>query len=106
MSSLDHGSRDLAMELLLSPRRKTRTFESSLTRSLQAESEQKDDQVAKKAEVLNSKQAALRAQLEEQQKALVEQYQLMREAAETVGHQGRQIEDLKEEVLSPREQSR
>ncbi|KAK1946294.1 hypothetical protein P3T76_001847 [Phytophthora citrophthora] len=30
----------------------------------------------------------------------------MREAAETVGHQGRQIEDLKEEVLSPRGQSR
>ncbi|EEY55232.1 uncharacterized protein PITG_09135 [Phytophthora infestans T30-4] len=30
----------------------------------------------------------------------------MREAAETVGHQGRQIEDLKVEVLSPRGQSR
>ncbi|KAJ8577574.1 hypothetical protein ON010_g1634 [Phytophthora cinnamomi] len=149
ISSPDHGSRGLAMEALLSPRVsvedvvvaqwKTRTFEASLTRSLQAESEQKVEQVAKKAEViqqltldqlnrfqqqqevlasktaeylqqqyenqveLNSKQAALSAQLEEQQKALSEQYQLIREAAETVG---RQIEDLKEEVLSPRGQSR
>ncbi|KAE9293546.1 hypothetical protein PF008_g24770 [Phytophthora fragariae] len=152
MSSPDHGSRDLAMEALISPRvrvedvvvaqRQTRTFESSLARSLQTESEQKVEQVAKKAEVvqqltleqlnrfqqqqetlaaktteylqqqyenqveLNTKQAALSAQLEEQQKALVQQYQLLREAAETVGHQGRQIEDSKEEVLSPRGQSR
>ncbi|KAJ8575434.1 hypothetical protein ON010_g3782 [Phytophthora cinnamomi] len=152
MRSPDHGSRELATEALLSPRvsvedvvvvlRKTRTFESSLTRSLQAEPEQKVEQVAKKAEVvqqltvdqlnrfqqqkevlasktaeylqqqyenqveLNSKQASLSAQLEDQQKALTEQYQWMREAAETVGHQGRQIEDMKEEVLSPRGQSR
>ncbi|KAF4043514.1 hypothetical protein GN244_ATG04120 [Phytophthora infestans] len=152
MSSPVHGSRDLAEEAPLSPRvtvedvvvaqRQTRTFESSLSRSLQAESEQKVDEVAKKVEAvqqltgeqlnrfqqqqeslasktaeylqqqyesqveLNAKQTALSAQLEEQQRALVEQYQLMREAAETVGHQGRQIEDLKVEVLSPRGQSR
>ncbi|KAE9078234.1 hypothetical protein PF005_g23904, partial [Phytophthora fragariae] len=124
MSSPDHGSRDLAMEALISPRvrvedvvvaqRQTTTFESSLARSLQTESVQKVEQVAKKAEVvqqltleqlnrfqqqqealaaktteylqqqyenqveLNTKQAALSAQLEEQQKALVQQYQLMR----------------------------
>ncbi|KAE9167007.1 hypothetical protein PF004_g28965, partial [Phytophthora fragariae] len=116
MCSPDHGSRDLAMEALISPRvrvedvvvaqRQTRTFESLLARSLQTESEQKVEQVAKKAEVvqqltleqlnrfqqqqetlsaktteylqqqyenqveLNTKQAALSAQLEEQQKAL------------------------------------
>ncbi|KAE9083941.1 hypothetical protein PF002_g22760, partial [Phytophthora fragariae] len=116
MCSPDHGSRDLAMEPLISPRvrvedvvvaqRQTRTFESLLARSLQTESEQKVEQVAKKAEVvqqlileqlnrfqqqqetlaaktteylqqqyenqveLNTKQAALSAQLEEQQKAL------------------------------------
>ncbi|OWZ18122.1 hypothetical protein PHMEG_0007837 [Phytophthora megakarya] len=77
--------------------RQTRTFESSLARSLHAESEQKVEQVealaSKTAEYLqqqydnqvelNSRQAALSAQLEEQQKALSVQYELMREAAET-----------------------
>lgn len=130
------------MEDVVVAQRQTRTFESSVARSIQAESEQKVEQVAKKAEVvqqltleqlnrlqqqhealaaktaeylqqlngnqveLNTKQAALSAQLEELQKALAQQYQLMRKAAETVGQQGRQIEDLKEEVLSPRGQSR
>ncbi|POM64770.1 Hypothetical protein PHPALM_19656 [Phytophthora palmivora] len=135
MSSPDHGSRDLTMEALISPRvrvedvivaqRQTRTFESSLARSIQAESEQKVEEVAMNAEVgqqltieqlnlfqqreeslaaktaeylqqqydnqveLNTSQAALSAQFEEQQNALAQQYQLMREAAETVGQQSR-----------------
>ncbi|KAI9980896.1 hypothetical protein PInf_010241 [Phytophthora infestans] len=118
----------MAVDDVVVAQRQTRTFESSLSRSLQAESEQKVDEVAKKTEAqqeslasktaeylqlqyenqveLNAKQTALSAQLEEQQRARFEQYQLMREAAEIVGHQGRQIEDLKVEVLSPRGQSR
>ncbi|KAF4035053.1 hypothetical protein GN244_ATG12819 [Phytophthora infestans] len=62
MSSPVHGSCDLAEEAPLSPRvtvedvvvaqRQTRTFESSLSRSLQAESGQKVDKVAKKAEAV------------------------------------------------------
>ncbi|KAF4128257.1 hypothetical protein GN958_ATG22558 [Phytophthora infestans] len=109
----------MAVDDVVVAQRQTRTFESSLSRSLQAESEQKQQQeslASKTAEYLqlqyenqvelNAKQTALSAQLEEQQRARFEQYQLMREAAEIVGHQGRQIEDLKVEVLSPRGQSR
>ncbi|KAF1781485.1 hypothetical protein GQ600_22415 [Phytophthora cactorum] len=62
MCSPDHGNRDLTMEKLISPRvraedvavvqRQTRTFEASLARSLQAESEEKVEQVAKEAEAM------------------------------------------------------
>ncbi|KAJ8566628.1 hypothetical protein ON010_g6494 [Phytophthora cinnamomi] len=134
MSESGHGSRELALEALISPRVKVE--------DVVEESEKKIEHAAKTAEAvqqltleqlnrfqqqqealesrtaeylqqqydnqveLNARQAALKEPLEQQQKALTEQYQLMRQAAETVGHQGRQIEDLKEELLSPRRQSR